>query len=162
MNLDFAQVISQVLAFLILYWVLKRYGWTPLLNSMEERKRHIQSQFNEIQAQKEAVQKLKDEYDRKLAGADAEGRIKIQEAIEEGRKFAHEIQEAGKAVAKATLKKAKEEAEREIIEAKNVLKNDIVKISYAMAGKILDKEIDEKNDKQLMKDFAEHMEKLDD
>lgn len=158
MYLDFAQVITQIFAFLIVFYVLRKFGWTPLLTAMDERTESIRTQLEEIERQRADVVAMKDEYTQKLARIDAEGRVRIQEVIKEGRRIAQEIQDAAKTEAALILKKSKEEAVREIQAAKNTLKNDMVKIAVKAAEKILEESIDAKKHEKLISDFVEHVE----
>ena len=158
MHLDFAQVLTQVFAFLIVFYFLRRFGWVPLISAMNERKESIRAQFEEIEQQKAKVLGLEQEYTRKLAQIDAEGRLQNQEVIKEGRRISQEIQDAAKAEAKLILKKSQAEVEREIVEARNKLKNDVVKIAMKAAEKILEQTIDAKKHEQLISDFVEHVE----
>lgn len=158
MYLDFAQVLTQIFAFLIVFWVLRKYGWGPLLNAMEERKQHIKSQFDAIQEQKEEIAQLKEEYQRKLADIDSKARVQIQEAVNQGRKIAQEIQEESKTQAKLLIQKAKDETDRHLAEAKNTVKNEIVNVAFAVAEKILEEKLDDKKQKKFISDFVDHME----
>ncbi len=158
MYLDFAQVVTQIFAFLILFWVLKKFGWAPLLKAMEERKEHIRSQFDKIKEQRHEVEKLRDSYNSKLADIENERRLKIQETINEASKMANEIRETAQAGARTIIKKANEEIKADIAEAKNRLKNDMVKISFVLANKILGEEIDETKHKKLIEHFVETVE----
>lgn len=158
MQLDFAQVITQIFAFLVVFFVLRKYGWTPLLTAMDERSESIRSQFEDIDKQRADVSRMKDEYAQKLAQIESEARVHIQEAIKEGRTISQEIQNTAKAEATLILKKTMEEAAREIKEAKNNLKNDMVKIAIKAAEKILEETIDAKKHERLISDFVEHVE----
>lgn len=158
MHLDFAQVLTQIFAFLIVFWFLRKYGWNPLLNAMEERKQTIKSQFDAIQEQKEEVQQLKDNYQLKLSDIESKARLQIQEAIAEGRKIAQEIQAEAKKQAKSIIQKAEEETERHIAEVKNHLKDEIVMLAFAATKKILEEEMSDARQKKMISEFVEHME----
>src|SRR5947199_59849 len=93
MNIELSQILSQIIAFLITLWILKKFAWKPLMGVMDERRNKIKSEFDYIENQKTEVKKLADEYEERLANADAKARIKIQEAIDEGRKISQEIQD---------------------------------------------------------------------
>ena len=43
MKLQIGQIITQIIAFLIMLWVLRRYAWGPLLGVMDKRRkfRHL-------------------------------------------------------------------------------------------------------------------------
>lgn len=158
MYLDFAQVLTQIFAFIIVYLVLKRYGWAPLLKIMEDRKQLIQHQFDEIEKTRALVEEMKKSYQDKLSTIEHEGRLQIQEAVKEAKQIAHDIHEEAKKEGKILINQAKEEAARQILEAKNTLKTDMVNISFAIAQKILEQEIKPSNHQEMIADFVEHVE----
>ncbi len=158
MHLDFAQVITQIFAFIIVFYLMRKFGWGPLLAAMNERKESIRSQYDDIEQQKTAVSQMQNEYSQKLAHIDAEGRVQIQEIIKEGRKISQEIQDAAKAEALQTLAKGRQEVKRELDDAKNTLKNEMVKIAIKASEKILEETIDSKKHEQLISDFVENVE----
>jgi F-type H+-transporting ATPase subunit b len=155
MSLDISQIISQIVAFLIMLWVLKKFGWKPLMNLLEERKKLIQAEFESIAAQKDEVKKQENEYREKIRKIDEESRSKIQEAVAEGRKLAKEIQDNAQENAKSIISKAKAEVDDEIAHARIQLKDEIVDIAIAVAEKILDQRLDSATQKKLIVDFVE-------
>lgn len=158
MNLDFGQIITQIIAFLIMLWVLKKYGWTPLLNILDERQDKIQNEFDEIARQKQEEQKLIDEYQLKIKNIEIEARHKLQESIAQGQKISLEIQAETQEKTKQMLNKAQEEVLREIEQAKNQLKNDVVKMVMCVTEKILQQKLDPATQKKLIEDFVQEAE----
>lgn len=158
MHLDFAQVVTQIFAFLIVFYVMRKYGWAPLLAVLDERKESIRAQYEEIERQKADLVAMQHDYKQKLATIDAEGRAKIQEIVKEGRKIAQDIQDAAKHEAKLILQKTKDEADREVREAKNRLKNEMVLVAVKAAEKILEESIDAKKHEALLTDFVKNVE----
>ena len=48
MNLiDIRQVITQILGFLLMVWILRRYAWGPLMGMLEARREKIAGEFKE-------------------------------------------------------------------------------------------------------------------
>ena len=158
MKLEISQVLLQMVAFLIMLWILKKFGWKPLLDLLNERRQKIQAEFDSIDEQKKQVSDLADEYHEKLKGIDAEARRKIQEAVLEGQKIAVGIQQETQANAKEIIEKAKEEVSREIANARTHLKNDIVDLAVAAAEKILKEKIDASKHTKLISEFVEEAE----
>lgn len=153
-HLEVGQIITQIFAFLVMLWVLKRYGWQPLLSLLEERQQKIKSEFDQIAAEKGEVKKLEEEYREKLKGIEKEARHEIQDAVNQGRKIAMEIQQDAQSVAKALIDKAKLEAERELTIAKKKFKEEIVNTSVTIAEKILQEKLDEETHKKLIAEFV--------
>lgn len=53
LDLDLGQIIVQIIGFLAMLWILKRYGWKPLLDLLDARRQKIQSEFDSIEEKKE-------------------------------------------------------------------------------------------------------------
>jgi F-type H+-transporting ATPase subunit b len=157
-NLEISQILSQVIAFLITVWVLKRFAWKPLLGLMEERQKKIKSEFDEIKNQKEKMRRQAQEYNEKMAQIETQARIRIQEGVQEGLKVAREIQNEAHKQARDILNKAQEEVEREIEKAKVQLKNNLVNIAIAVTQKIIKEKLDSEKDKKLIAEFINDVE----
>ena len=155
LNLDVSQIIIQIIAFLVMLWVMKRYGWQPLLDTLKARRDTIQAEFESITTQREQVQQLTILYEEKLKGIDMDARKKIQEAVEMGRKISAQIQLDAQASAKEILAKAKSEMESEVDKAKIQLKNDIVNLVVNTTEKILQEKLDGSIQKKLIESFVE-------
>jgi len=153
MELQIGLVLSQLIAFIILLWVLKKFAWKPLLKVLEERKQKIQSEFDLIEVQKNEFQKLTDMYHTKLLGIEEEARRKIQEAIAEGNVIAQKIQDETHKEAKEILSKARSDAENEIAKAKIQLKGEMVNMVIMATEKLLQEKLDPKKQEKLIIDF---------
>ena len=47
MNLEWQQILTHLLGFVIAVWLLKKYAWGPLLSIMEERRNKIVDEFQQ-------------------------------------------------------------------------------------------------------------------
>jgi F-type H+-transporting ATPase subunit b len=158
MYLEIQQVLTQIVAFLIMVWVLKKYAWKPVMGLLDERKQLIQSEFNSIEEQKKSVGMLTEEYNEKLRGIEAESKKQIQEAIVKGREMAHELEQETRAKAVLILNKAQAEVQKEIAEAKEQLKKDVVNLSMHAVEKIIGEKMDSQKDQKLIEDSLQKAE----
>jgi F-type H+-transporting ATPase subunit b len=157
MNVQIGQVISQILAFLIMYWIMKRYAWKPILSVMENRRNRIQSEFELIDKQKKELADFEEESKRKIKEIEVETYEKLQSAIEKGKKVAAEIQRNAQDEAKQILKKARLDADQEVIRAKMQLRNELVSMTIAASEKILKSNLNEEKQRKLVLDFVNHI-----
>src|SRR3989338_570535 len=88
-----AEIVVQILGFLIALWVLKLFAWKPLLKLLDDRRLRIKNSFKEIDDKNADIAKLKEDYLRHIANIEEEARRKIQQAVGEGRRIAAEIQD---------------------------------------------------------------------
>ncbi|MBA2368750.1 MAG: F0F1 ATP synthase subunit B [Candidatus Protochlamydia sp.] len=158
MYLELQQVLTQIVAFLIMVWVLKKYAWQPILGLLNERKQLIQSEFDTIEEQKKSVAILTEEYNNKLHGIEAQSRKQIQEAIVKGREMAQEIEQETRAKAVSILNKAQAEVQKEIAEAKEQLKKDVVNLSMQAVEKIIGEKLDSQKDQKLIEESLQKAE----
>lgn len=139
MKVEISQVISQIIAFFIMLWILRKYAWKPILQVMDERKKKIQGDFNAIAEQKKTVQALEDQYQKRLVELEHIVHDEIQKAVDEGRQRSQAILDKAHSDARAILAKGQEDLQREIKQAQAKMKEEIVKIVMATTEKVLEK-----------------------
>ena len=108
------EMVAQIISFLLLMGLLRVFAWKKLLKLLDDRRARIASDFKKIDDAQSAVERMKSDYDKKLAGIEADSRAKIQEAIAEGKKFSQEIRESARQEARAIMEKAQENIENEV------------------------------------------------
>lgn len=140
-NIIPGEVIVQLLAFLVVFTVLKLFAWQPVLNALEARRERIRSQFAQIEVSKKEIESLKTEYHAHLQKIEDEARAKIQEAIEEGRRIGREIQEKARKESQGTLEKAKENIEIELAKARIELRREIAGLALNVTERILQEKL---------------------
>ncbi len=155
LDFELSQVIIQIIAFLIMLFIMKKYGWKPLLDTLENRKIKIQGEFDAIAAQKEALKELNMQYEAKLKEIDHEARNKIQQAIEEGRMMSAEIQKDAQSHAKIIFDKAKSDLEAQILKAKSDFKKDVINLVVQITEKVLQEKLKSEDQLKLIAQFVE-------
>lgn len=137
MSFEFKQIITQILAFLIMLWILKRYAWKPLMAILDQRTRKIQHSFDEIDEKNRQADARLAEYEHKIAKVKEEGQLIIQTSVKEARRVAQEIQTDSQKKAHEILNKAQEEADRELDKARIKLKKNIVDLTFHAFEKLI-------------------------
>ncbi|WP_128896228.1 F0F1 ATP synthase subunit B [Longirhabdus pacifica] len=142
-----------IIAFGILYFLLHRYAFGPLFSVMEKRKEHVQNEIK--QAEKSRTDAEQFLTDQKKAIDDA--RKEAFEIIEQARKTSTSQADDIVAKAKEEADRMKEAAIAEIESEKNKavaqLKNQVSAMSVLIASKIIEKQVDEKSQKQLIDSY---------
>jgi F-type H+-transporting ATPase subunit b len=150
---ELSTFIYQIIAFLILYWLLKRYAFGPLMGIMEKRKQYIQDQIQTTEKNRQASDILLEEQ---------------KQAIQQARKEAYDIMEQSRVMsakqADDLIQQAKSEAGRQkadmladIESEKNkavvALRSQVSAMSVLIASKILEKQVDEKSQQELIDNY---------
>ncbi|TMQ67994.1 MAG: F0F1 ATP synthase subunit B [Candidatus Eisenbacteria bacterium] len=158
MNLiDIRQVLTQILGFLLMVWILRRYAWAPLLGMLEARRQKIAGEFKEADRLKAEAQELKGRYEQELRGIEARARERLLEAVHEGQKVAGEIKAQAQQEAARRLERAADEIAREREKAKEVLKEQIIALSMRSAEKILRAKLDDPTHRKLASEFIDEV-----
>jgi F-type H+-transporting ATPase subunit b len=102
MLIDWFTVIAQVVNFLILVWLLKRFLYKPILEAVDAREKKVADELANADAKEAAAQKEKEEFRRKneefdqqravlLSKAKDEANAESQRLLEEARKEASDL-----------------------------------------------------------------------
>ena len=155
--IDVRQVLTQILGFLLLVWILRQTAWGPLLGMLEARRQKIAGEFQEAERRKAEAAELKVRYEGELKGIEVQARQRLLDAIAEGEKVAAEIRAQAQVEAQRRLERATEEIERENEKAKEILKERIIALSLGAAEKILRENLDEATQRRLATEFVDEV-----
>ena len=141
-NIHLTEVFVQLIAFLIVFFTLKKFAWKPLLAIIKSRRERFVSEWGGIEKTKQEVAALQKDYLTHLQKIEEESRAKMQEAIQEGRRLAREIQEKARLESQTSFEKAKTNIELEVQKARLTLRQEIADLSIRVAEKILTEKMD--------------------
>ena len=158
-NIIPGEVLIQLIAFLIVFWTLKKLAWKPVLNSLEARRMKIKENLDGIETAKQDIEKLKTEYTAHIQKIDDEARSKIQQAIDEGRRISREIQDKARVDAQATFEKSKENLAIEIEKAKISLRRETANLVLQVAEKVIEEKMTDEKQQEKTLQMIEAFEK---
>ena len=161
MHLDYGQIVTQILGFLIVLWIMKRFAWKPLLRILEERKNRVRSELEEAEKRRVEVEKLRQQYENKLRSIDAEARARLQEAVRNAERIGSEIKEEARADVKEMLGRARDEIERDRAQALVELRNEVVDMAMKASEKILRETLDAQKHRKMIADFIKDLDQAD-
>lgn len=154
---DIKLVLTQVLGFLILVWILGRFAWGPIVTQLEARRQKIADDFAEAERRQKAADDLKAKYEQDLRGIEAQARVRLQEAVAEGQKVAAEMRTQAQKDAQDRLARAEDEVMREREKAKELLKEQVVSLSIVTAEKILKAKLDDPAQRKMAAQFIDEV-----
>jgi F-type H+-transporting ATPase subunit b len=142
---------------LVVYWVLKKYAWGPLLGGLQSRERFIEDSLNQAVAEREQAREQLKKYEEKLATA----RTEVEAILDEARRDAAVLREREEARARqeasATIERAKREIDLAADTAAKRLYEQAAELATAAAGKILEREISAADHDRLVADAIDSM-----
>ena len=150
-------MIIQLLVFLVLFLLLRKYAFGPLMRVMNERANYIENQITTAEKNREEATRLADEHRSNVANAKKEASELLENARRNGEKQAADIIAAADAEARRLKEEAAAEINREKEKAIAELREQVGALTVALAGKIISKELDAEAHKALFEEAVKEM-----
>lgn len=154
------EIFTQLLAFWVVFWILKRFAFKPILQMIDARRKKIEEEFAGIENRKHSLESLEKEYRLKLAKIEDEARMKIQEASAVGLALARDIQDRARQNAQKMVDRAKAEIDQDIAKAKISMRGELVELSALIGEKIIRERLDEVEHGKLVDQFLKELQKV--
>jgi F-type H+-transporting ATPase subunit b len=155
--IDIRLVLTQILGFLVLVWILGRYAWGPVVAQLEARRSRIAAEFDEAARRQREADALKAKYEQDLRDIESQARQLKLEAVTQGQRVAAEIKAQAQADAAARMTRADEEIVHDQERAREMLKRQVAALSIRTAEKILRKKLDEPGQRELVERFIDEV-----
>ena len=136
------------ISFTILYFLLKRFAWKPILGSVNDREMSIREALLAAENAKKEMQNLKSDNEKILKEAKVERENMLKDAREIKAKLISEAENQAKIQASKLIESAQIAIQNEKNSAMNELKQTVVELSIGIAEKVISNELEDKN-KQL-------------
>ncbi|HYE09512.1 MAG TPA: F0F1 ATP synthase subunit B [Patescibacteria group bacterium] len=157
LNLNMWTIFFTLFNAMVLYIILRRLLFLPVMNFIDQRKSTIMNEIAIADNLKSEAHALRDEYNNRLADIDGEKKVIIDEA----RKMSGYIYEKGKKEAEKEkeriLKSAETERKHLYEKAREDLKKETAIISIDIAEEILKKKIDSSANRQILDSIIDEL-----
>ena len=147
-NPGFGLIFWMTLAFLIVFFVLKKFAWKPILESLKEREDSIESALQAAEDAKKEMASLKAKNEELLKEAREERDALLAEARKIKEQILGEAREKANKEAGIIIENAREQINAEKQAALIELKNVIATYSIEIAEKVLKAELGDKKKQQ--------------
>jgi F-type H+-transporting ATPase subunit b len=144
---DLGLVVWTTVAFAILFFILAKFAWKPIMSAIDERERSIEDALLKAEAAKEEMTRLTAENDTLLKQARAERDLILREAKHLKDQIVSEAKESAQREGAKMIEKAKLEIDSQKAIAMTEVKDLVANLSIEIAEKVLRKQF-EKADKQ--------------
>jgi len=141
---DLGLFLWNLLAFLILFVILRKTAWKPILKSLGEREKGIADSLATAERVKLEMAQLKNENEALLAKAREERALLLKEARDIKDKIINEAKEQAKEEANKMIADARIVIEQQKMAAVTDLKNQVGNLVVEVAEKILRRELSDK------------------
>lgn len=137
MEIDWFTVIAQLVNFLILVWLLRRFLYKPVLNAVDEREKKIASQLEDAAMKKAAARKEKELFIQKNEAFDLAHAEKLEEAQKRVKSEKQRLYEEARKESTALRLKLEESLKQQEQALKEALKRRTKEEVFSIAGQAL-------------------------
>ena len=150
-------LIFLVINIVVLYFILKKLLYRPLANMMENRTKEIDEGLKLAEENRKRQEQLNAEYQETIQQARQEARQIVEKAHSQRDEVLKEARKEAEQKTEEMLEKARSEMEAEKNKAFEELRQDIARLSVAIAGKIVEKEIDQASQEKIIQNYLEEI-----
>ena len=151
------ELLFQIINTVILFLVLKKILFKPVLNIIEKRENMIQEDLAAGAKAKNEGIALKKEYEEKVSIAKEEGREIIRQATARAEEKSNQIISDAQAEVVSLKAKASKDIAQEKEQALAEIRNDISDIAILAASKVLEEDIDKSKHEDLIEKFIKEV-----
>ena len=141
-----------IATFLVLFYLLRKYAWRPLLTALEERQETIRKSLDDADQAKQELERLHQESAQIIAEARADAQsivAKSRVAAETGRE---DLKQKAKEEADALVRGAQRQIQLETARAVQQIRHEVVDLSLAVASKLIKKNLTQEDNDALIQD----------
>ena len=157
LNLNMWTIFFTLFNAMVLYLILRRLLFVPVMNFIDQRKSSIRDEIATADNIKNEAQTLREEYAKRLAGIEDEKKAIMDEARKMS-SFIHEKSRKEAEKEKERILKSAETERRHLYDkAKDDLRKETALLSIDIAEEILKKKIDTNSNKQILENIIDEL-----
>lgn len=154
-GINTGDIVFQLVVFLVLLALLKKFAWGPLMGIMKQREEHIANEINEAEQNRIEVQKLLGEQQALLKEARQDAHNLIESAKKQGDVQRDEIIALARTEAERIKEAAKLEIEQQKEKAVAAIREQVASLSVLIASKVIEKELTVEDQEKLINEYIQ-------
>lgn len=158
LGIDWRMLILQTIAFLIMFWVLKKFAYPPLTRALDERQKTIEAGLQAAKDAETKAEKSQAEIEKLLTDARAQASDIMATAKNEASSTVEAAEEKARIKAQRVLDQAHEQVQQDIAAARKALRKDTIDLVALATEKVVREKITSAEDQKLVKKSVEEIE----
>lgn len=144
----FGLIIWTLLAFLVVFFLLKKYAWPMIINGLAEREKNIADSLATAEKIKLEMAQLKNDNEAILVKAREERATMLKEAKDTKDKMINDAKEEAKVAAAKIIADANASIQNQKMAALTEIKNQVGSLVLEVSEKVLRKELSNKTEQE--------------
>ncbi len=154
-SLNLYTCVFALINLLILFFVLKKVLFKPVMNYMDKRKNEVADSLKTSENAKNEALELKQQYEEQMKTARADGQKIIDDMTARANKIYSDTVAKAEEESRQILARAQEDAQREHEKVLKDSKAEISGLAIAAASKVIDANLDNESNRKLVDKFLD-------
>jgi len=150
-HLDLKLLIAQVINFAIVFFVLYRYAFKPLLGTIDERNKKIEKGLSDAEDFEKKLQEAEEDYNKKIDEAKAEARKVVEDAVQKSELKRKESIEKTREEIGVVINQEKEKMQLEKEKTLKEIRSEVSDLILSSLEKVLESKSGGEEEKNLIK-----------
>jgi F-type H+-transporting ATPase subunit b len=155
LNIKPPLLLVNIVGFVLLWMLLKKFLWKPAGEFLAQRQQTIQNTIDEAERQRAEMQRMREEYEQRLEEIEQEHRDRIQAAQREAHAARDELLAEARAerdrVVAAGVREIQREKEKALVE----IRDQVADLAVLAAAQVIGRELDERTHRSLISGVIE-------
>ena len=152
LGIDWRLLVLQIVAFLILVWLLGKFVYPWLMKSVDERQAKIEESVKAAELAEQKAESAQEEVAKLLKEARAEAKDIVTTAKDEAAAMVADAEGKAKTRSEKIVKDAHDQLSKDVIAARKALHNDTIELVALATEKIVGKTVNDSIDKKIIAD----------
>lgn len=161
-SVNFWQIVISLTNLILLFLLVKKFLFGPVERMLQKRQDDIDNRYKDADEAKKRASEDEAKWSDKLKNADAEADEIIKNASDSAKINSDKIILDAREKADVIIKQAEEKARLEMIGARESIKREIIDVSSELASKLIMRELNKDDHKELINDFIDKVGESDD
>lgn len=157
LGIEPAAIVVELVGFVLLLLLLKRFLWVPVTQYLEGRRQEIVQTYDKVEQTRQEMERLRDEYEQRLANIEAEARAQIQQAVKEAQQLREQILAEARQQAEKMVRDAEETIRYEREKALAEMRAKVVDLTVLATSRILQESVDDARHRKMVQDFIDQV-----
>jgi F-type H+-transporting ATPase subunit b len=157
LGIEPATIVVEMVGFVLLLVLLKRFLWTPVTSYLEQRQMDIAQTYDKVEHTRQEMERLRSEYEQRLASIEAEARAQIQQAVKEAQEVREHILAEARQQAEKMIRDAEEAIRYEREKALAEMRTQVVDLTLLATSRILQESVDDAKHRKMVEDFIDQV-----
>ncbi|RME46528.1 MAG: ATP synthase F0 subunit B [Chloroflexi bacterium] len=153
LGINLIYLVSHIINFLLLLWLLKRFAYQPVLRMLAERRQRIEEGLRAADLAREEAARQRAELERQLEEERRRAQERIAAATRQTEQLREQIIAEARAEAERIIAEAREQAQLERERILQEARRQIADLSLLVAQKVVGESLDEQKHHQLIEKF---------